>query len=474
MSFLNYSFYFIFVSGSLLFSQNRQSTTLVYPPIRHAPIHKATNMHLFAFMALIGRTDITPSDPQGMAVTRLKSTDDPANNSDNDDLTAYGINAGQSNIIFNSSMQSLDVYEGKGRKQKLKKPRGIAANPDGDVYVTDTGNHRIVKLNNPGNYLTFVDAYGEKGSREGEFNNPRGIALDAAGNVYVADTDNNRVQVFDRAMKFLHCLGQKKDSSSYELFRPDGIAVASAGDDLFYKEEFLIVIDLNNSRISKLTLDGKFTIGIHSNDYGYPSVFLTSVALDFYDNIWVTDMFNHCIHKFDRNLRYLTSFGHIGDGENEFFEPRSIAIWKKFGQVFIADKNSAQYFHIGTDIIKTDVFSQDSLIRFDFFLTENSKITAVILDERGNALEKICSNKLMMVGENVLTWDRKKRGTAKQGLSNLWKRVTGDSLAQKTQSDSSNAAVNYPSGIYKLRLEAKTTYIYNRYFTKTKEIEFAL
>lgn len=481
--------FIIVVAQSLGFAQEtavkklHEATTLIYPPARHAPLHKATAVHLFAFMALIGRTDVTPDDPQGLAVTRLKSTDDPKNRNDDDDLTVYGVNSGQNNVIFNSSMQSIDIYEGKGPKQKLKKPHGIACNSDGDVYIADTGHNRIVKLFNPGSYLTFVDAYGKKGSKPSEFIDPRGVALGSGGKVYITDSGNDRIQVFDKEMKFLYTIGDKSDSTglSVSMARPDAIVVINPEEtDSYFHEDFMVVIDLNNSRIRKLTSEGKFIGGVNSTDYGYQEVYLTSIDADYYSNIWVTDMFNHRIHKFDKNLNYITSFGNIGDGDNQFFEPRGITIGKKFGQVFICDKKSAQYFHIGTDILGLNISLQDSSIRFDFLLTEYSKVTARIFDENNRPVSVLCLDKFLPVGKTSLFWNRQ-LGPVNFGFvfpdNYLKSKLTIDPASPfkpDTSKDSDRTVASIvKSGLYKIRLEAKTTYMYNRYFTKKMEVEFA-
>lgn len=473
-------------SQAIVETRIHEATTLVYPPARHAPLHKATAVHLFAFMALIGRTDVIPNDPQGLAAIRLKSTDDPADPSDDDDLTVYGINSGQNNIIFNSSMQSIDVYEGKGRKQKLKRPRGIACNADGDVYIADTGNNRLVRLFNPGNYLEFVEAYGRKGTKTSEFDAPHGVALSTDGKLFITDTGNDRIQVFDKQMKFLYAIGEKNDSSglSVSMVRPEAIAVTDPGEpDSRYRDEFIAVIDLNNTRIRKLSTDGKFMAAVNSTDYGYQKVYLTSVAMDAYSNIWVTDMFNHCIHKFDRNLNYLTSFGRIGDDDNQFFEPRGIAIGRKYGQVFIADKKSAQYFHIGTDILNLNISLQDSLIRFDFILTEYSKVTARIFDDRGKPVGVLCLNKSLPFGKNTLLWNKRYAPGLLRSvfpIDFIRSKLVKDSttIAKNMEPTDSTYTLSVPDfvspGLYKIRIEAKTTYPYSRYFTKKVEVEFAI
>lgn len=462
-----------------------EPTSLVYPPFKHAPVHKAGKLHLLALMALIGRTDVVPDEPGGIAGTRLKSTDDPLNINDDDDLTIYALNSGQNNIIYNSSMQTLDVYEGKTRHQKLSRPKGIAATADGEVWISDTGHDRVVKLHNPGSYLQFSGAFGKKGSKPGEFSAPGGIAVDGSGSIYVSDTGNDRIQIFDLNMKFQRFLTQESDTGKVNtsLFRPDAIALTGLGfSDTYFDESFIVVIDLNNTRIRKYSPDGQFVSGVNSTDYGYQRVYLTSAAIDFYCNIWITDMLNHCIHKFDRNLNYITSFGHIGEDDNEFFEPRAVFVGKKFGQVFILDKYSAQYFHIGTDIMNMNVSLMDSTVQFEFLLTEQSRVNAWIEKGQGNRVDVLASNKIFPLGKTVFSW-KYSQFKHKSGLQSYRKQTDDssgliDSVVRKKLSGHDSTVVL--SGImndtelFKLIIEARTTYRYSRYFTKKIEIEFAI
>ena len=79
-------------------------------------------------------------------------------------------------------------------------PRGVAVDPQGNVYVVDLGNYRIQKFTADGAFLT---QWGSEGGGEGQFNAPVGVAVDGQGNVYVAekmdidaDSGNDRIQKF--------------------------------------------------------------------------------------------------------------------------------------------------------------------------------------------------------------------------------------------------------------------------------------
>ncbi len=70
---------------------------------------------------------------------------------------------------------------------------GIAIDSSGNVFVVDTGNHRIQKFTNSG---TFVTKWGSEGNADGQFSSPVDIDVDTSGNIFVVDNDNFRIQKF--------------------------------------------------------------------------------------------------------------------------------------------------------------------------------------------------------------------------------------------------------------------------------------
>lgn len=86
------------------------------------------------------------------------------------------------------------TLHGRGANQ-FENPTDIAIdNRNGDFYVVDSGNNRVVRYSNQGTYLS---EFGGMGKNPGQFNKPTGIALDKDGYVYISDTNNNRIQKFN-------------------------------------------------------------------------------------------------------------------------------------------------------------------------------------------------------------------------------------------------------------------------------------
>jgi len=376
-------------------------TTLVFPTFLHTwGIHKATSLHLFMFLGLKTKFN----DPQGLAAVRLQTWDDPASQYDDDELTVYGVNSGEHNIIYNTSMYSLGVYgqEGNG-SGRFQNPLGIAADEQGNVYVADTGNHRVVHLYNSGKELNWAGIVGSQGDGPGHFLSPCDVALDSQGHLYVTDTGNGRIQVFDAYGHFLQEI-------KADLVSPRSIAVIDSQERWsYYGEPYICVVDSGGYRLNKLAPQGRLLKRVKSQETGLSKARFGYVAIDYYGNAWVTDPENHCVHKFDRHLNYIVSFGKKGKGDREFFSPRGLAIWRRFGQVFVAEKEGAQYYWVGVDVLRVEVGqnSGEGKVKIRFFLTERAYLTIDIWDDRGEKIKTLVTAKEEPLGDRKYLWDRR-------------------------------------------------------------------
>ncbi len=77
---------------------------------------------------------------------------------------------------------------------ELAYPYGLVLDDEGQVYVTEYGNHRVQKFSPEGESL---GCWGTNGRQPGEVLSPWALVRDSGGLTYVLDTGNNRVQVIE-------------------------------------------------------------------------------------------------------------------------------------------------------------------------------------------------------------------------------------------------------------------------------------
>jgi DNA-binding beta-propeller fold protein YncE len=89
-------------------------------------------------------------------------------------------------------------------ESSLARPWGVAVDASGDVLVTDTAAHQVVRFDSRGR---FIRRWGGEGTDDGRLFKPRGIACDNRGRVIVIDFGNHRGQVYDGDGNFIAGLG---------------------------------------------------------------------------------------------------------------------------------------------------------------------------------------------------------------------------------------------------------------------------
>ncbi|HEV7685841.1 MAG TPA: hypothetical protein VGQ80_04690, partial [Acidimicrobiia bacterium] len=127
----------------------------------------------------------------------------------------------------------------------LYDPRAFVMAPNGDLYIADSLNERIRKVDAAGTITTVAgnptpdangnptpciasttDNCGDGGpATQARFNQPHGVALDSAGNLYVSDSQNNRIRRIDTTGKITLFAGTGLPTTA----PGDNVAVASAG-----------------------------------------------------------------------------------------------------------------------------------------------------------------------------------------------------------------------------------------------------
>src|SRR5262245_15431782 len=193
-------------------------------------------------------------------------------------------------------------------------PREMIFDAQGNLYVSDTGNHRVRKITKDGiiNTIAGGGALGNGGDGgqaiNAELNEPRGLAIDAMGNVYIADSLNHRVRRVTPAGVISTIAGTGVEgfggdggqATAARLNYPLGLAVDLAGS--------LYIADSGNHRVRKvdaqtgliITIAGTGQTGfIGENDAATQARLSSPVALAFdaAGNLHIADRDNNRVRK---------------------------------------------------------------------------------------------------------------------------------------------------------------------------------
>lgn len=263
---------------------------------------------------------------------------------------------------------AMSFANGKGTDATFSNPMGLAIDSAGNIYVADSRNDRIRKVDAEGMVTTLAGS-GKDGSEDGKgtsasFFFPVAVAAGANGNVYVADTHNSLIRKIapDGTVTTLAGRNQpvKKDLSDslQKLDNPYGIAVGKDGTVYF--------TDWAKDLVCKITPDGKLSEvagdgapGAADGKGHAASFYLPEgIAVDDHNNLYVADCYNNTIRKVDANGVVTTLAGKAfkrnqgsknGKGVAvSFNHPCGIAVDKK-GNVYVADVGNNKIRKITAD-----------------------------------------------------------------------------------------------------------------------------
>ncbi len=202
----------------------------------------------------------------------------------------------------------------------LREPHAVTVAPNGILYITDTGNHRVRAFSPQG---VEWRQWGSWGQEPGEFCFPAGIAADAGGRIYVADSGNHRIQVFRSTGEFERTL----PSQGFELRWPGRISV---------DQDRLVVVDRGNRRLVSLSLvpGDDAALEMRPDNVSHPC----AVTIAPGGGVFVSDSNRHQILQLDSAGQPVASWAGYGSFPGLLSSPQGIAF--AHGQLYVTDSHN--------------------------------------------------------------------------------------------------------------------------------------
>jgi serine/threonine-protein kinase len=253
---------------------------------------------------------------------------------------------------------------GPAGRARLTKPDDPALDGAGNIYIADAGNNRIRRVDASGTITTVAGAGRYSFSGDGgpaiqaHLATPTSVALDPTGNLFIADTDNNRIRRLDASGIITTVAGTSAAGFSGDggpatqarLAKPTGVVLDPAGN--------LFIADTNNNSIRRIDLFGTITTIAGTGTAGFsgdggPAVSAQlaapgGLAVDTDGRIYITDNGNNRVRRVSASGVITTIAGtgvagFSGDGgpatEAQFADPGSVTVDGE-GHIYIADSGN--------------------------------------------------------------------------------------------------------------------------------------
>jgi sugar lactone lactonase YvrE len=213
----------------------------------------------------------------------------------------YSIGIDPSDHVFvvdreNSRIQEFDIngtfinkWYGVSANDKFKRPEDITFSPFG-IFITDTGNNRVLKVDNKFN---LIKQWGTKGTGSGQFIHPHAIDVDSKGNVYVGVLNQPGVQVFDSNGTYLTRWSSSGTGPGQFSIPQEHVAVD--------KNDYIYIVDgASNPRVQKFFTNGTLVAIIGTKGSGDGQLLKPEhVSIDEKGNLYVVDRGNARIQVFE-------------------------------------------------------------------------------------------------------------------------------------------------------------------------------
>lgn len=216
---------------------------------------------------------------------------------------------GQLVLTIAGQLDSTGAVNGPALQAHFNNPHGIAVDGSGNIYVADRFGHRIRKIT-PGGTVSTLAGSGNQGTANGqgtnaEFNEPWGLCADSIGNVYVADTRNNKIRKIDVNGNVTNFAGtgnfgaSNGPALSSTFGNPTGIEIDESTGIIYVADHLTHIIRKIDPAGNVTTLAGTAFLTGTANGQGAAARFNRpyGLELDNNGNIIIADEWNHLIRR---------------------------------------------------------------------------------------------------------------------------------------------------------------------------------
>ncbi len=273
--------------------------------------------------------------------------------------------AGQVTTLGGSGLiNDVGAMDGPANRARFNRPHGVDVGSGGTVFVSDMHNHSIRKIDPNGMVSTFAGELGSEGSQDGKgqearFSKPEDVAIDSRGNIFVADTYNYTIRKIDSSGTVSTFAGKAgeagyRDGSGDDarFDKPIGLAI-DGSDNIYVVDANYDGPEIGNCVIRQIDPSGKVTtiagrVGEVGPEDG-PSRkarFHKPVGIDVTHEgiVYIADTEADTIRRIGLDGTVVTLGGtYLDEGKEEgskqevrFKDPQAIVV-DKLGRLFIAD-----------------------------------------------------------------------------------------------------------------------------------------